>query len=97
MKHYKTLPTKLVQKERSRFDKSFKNVRKSVGKSAEDVVKIYFTLAEKTHNAIPKSVRWLARKFIFSSWFLLFISRTSAKHVAGHPEGWQIQYKQGDG
>jgi hypothetical protein len=30
MKQKKTLPTKLIQKERSRFDTSFKNVRKSV-------------------------------------------------------------------
>jgi hypothetical protein len=75
---------------------SFYKAMKANGKSAEEVVKMYFALNEKMHYAIPKPVRWLAQKFFFSSWFL-FICQTSAKHVAGHSEGWQIQYKQGDG
>jgi hypothetical protein len=75
---------------------SFYKAMKANGKSAEETVKIYYTLAEKTHNVIPKPIRWMAQKLIFSPVFL-FISRTSAKHIARHVEGWQLQYKQGDG
>jgi len=75
---------------------SFHRAMRACGKSVEESGTILFKVAEREHEAIPKPVRWVARKMMFSPLFLSF-TRSSAKKVYDHPEGWKIDYQKGDG
>jgi hypothetical protein len=75
---------------------SFHKAMRANGKTVAETGRILFEVAEHDHNAIPKPVRWITRKFMFSPLFLMLI-RSSAKNVRDHPEGWKIDYQKGDG
>lgn len=75
---------------------SFHKAMLANGKTVEDTGRILFELAENEHEAIPRPVRWIVKKVMFSPLFLK-VTRSSAKKVHDHAGGWKIDYQKGDG
>ncbi|MFQ6087278.1 MAG: L-2-amino-thiazoline-4-carboxylic acid hydrolase [Candidatus Methanofastidiosia archaeon] len=71
---------------------SFYKPMKKFGKTVEETMKIFYEVTEEFHISIPKILRWLLRKLIFSPIFFKIV-QISSKNVFDHPDGWKIEYK----
>ncbi|MHA2365550.1 MAG: hypothetical protein ACXAC7_16455 [Candidatus Hodarchaeales archaeon] len=75
---------------------SFHKAMITNGKTVDDTGKILSEIYEEEFNAFPGIIKFVARKVMFSRLWLR-LTRSSAKKVYDHPEGWNIDYKKGDG
>lgn len=69
---------------------------KRTGISPDQAFQIFYEIVDELHEKIPKLFRFIVRKIFFSSLYLKLMQATSRK-VADHPEGWKIEYREGDG
>jgi len=66
------------------------------GKTAEETARVLFAATENSYRSLPVWIRWIVRRLFFRRLFLRH-ARRSADHARIHPEGWNIDYRNGDG
>ncbi|MEL6890922.1 MAG: hypothetical protein AAFP84_04960 [Actinomycetota bacterium] len=75
---------------------AFHRAMTAAGKTADETIAIAYAVTERTYDAQPRVVRSLIRRIMFGRVFFATVRR-SARLVGQHPEGWQVEYRQGDG
>jgi hypothetical protein len=66
------------------------------GKTAEEIASVLFAVTADSYRSLPAVIRWMGRRLFFSRLFLWHAGR-SADRARVHPEGWEIEYRAGDG
>jgi len=66
------------------------------GKAAEEIASVLFAVNADSYRSLPVVILWIGRWLFFSRLFLWHAKRSAEKSRV-HPEGWEIEYRTGDG
>lgn len=71
---------------------------RSRGMPVEEVALLFYDHYDELHRKIPRSIRWLANKFIFSRASLMILKKLGREiSDEDDPDGFIIRYEKGDG